>query len=329
MSATCTSHPHDRSYVGVIGPTGTRLLAVNGSPDNIGRKISLGSGAQALIKEDGTWIYEPHASMTNQADGTLVFDSVQYEICFDDNRQVGHLNISAPGLKRCRLLRNEASAENRRTHDEPHVLLIEMHTFSKIGFYPTQILNESSVAAAAVHSDVVVILEESSHGDTEVHDDGLVTFHPVPDFCGETTVRCLVQGQGGEAQFLDLLIRVVPAVIVESTFVEATEPTLDDAEFDTNQLIKSAQLVGVAPRVPAPQLSGYYHADSVLLAYVFGAGGEFRGRSQARTDMTGFWTMALQDLNRRDNYQIVLTDRTGNVPAYGELRLSALSNDWE
>ena len=212
---TATNKPL-RTYAGLVGQSGARILTLNGRAEHVGQRTKQPSGAFVTINSDGSWIYEPPSAIADLGSDQQAVDCFQCEVSTDGTVSVETISI---------VLRNPNSnaqpmIESQRT-DNP---------LEKSSTTPVRILAKGTTHAETIidlrivsghgpnDTPAVLILEQATGGTaTVVEETGCLSFRPNGGFTGMAEVRCLLEKQNRSATFVVVHIHVQPPVQIHSS----------------------------------------------------------------------------------------------------------------
>lgn len=197
-----------RSYAGVVGLPGTRVLSVNEDSNAVGQFVSLSSGARLKVKLDGTWLYTPPAAIVNLPPQQKALDSFTV-LLLTDGREVrtvisvsllNHSEVAEPMI-------DVVSPDQRLKGSDEIRVLVTANSAAKTEFNFAALLDHAPGFAPGV-----VVIRQPQHGRLTVLDGGQLRFEPAGGFVGNVTARCLIEGADGSGVQVEAFIDIRPPV---------------------------------------------------------------------------------------------------------------------
>lgn len=207
-TAVFAKQSHERTYAGLLGLPGCRVVSLNRAPAQVGKRTEQPSGAFVTIKPDGAWLYEPPAAAQQLKPGQSAIDCFDCEI-ETDGRTERHtitvsLNSSGSAEPLFEVQRLQNSFEESSTAPVRILVKALSHTDTEVDL-------RIASGHTAEELPAVLILEQSPHGQAVVSEEtGRVTFVPNAGFQGSTELRCLVENRHRTATFVVIHVDVQP-----------------------------------------------------------------------------------------------------------------------
>ena len=209
-----------RTYVGVAGPWGCVVRAVNGDPSAVGRAIRLRSGARLLINRDGAWRYDPEAALDHLRGGESAIDGFHFDFQHGASCRRESVTVSL-GAAACPAPVVIGPCGDGRGRD-PLRMLVRGSSYVPLRFDVRGHLKPPAGPSAAV-----VLLEDSPHGEAEVAEDGSIRFQPLGGFTGTAVLHCLCENRHRTATLIEVSIEVSAPVRFHNSRTPDRKPRSD------------------------------------------------------------------------------------------------------
>lgn len=200
LTAATAALVSERTYAGLIGLPGCRVVSVNGSTGQVGFRTEQLSGAFVTIKHDGAWLYEPPAAALQLESGQQAIDCFHCETETDGRTQRHTICVSLNSSGSASPILDVQRLENPFEQSSTAPVRIFVKALSLI---ETEIDLRVASGHSADESPAVLILAQSPDGNARVcENSGHVVFKPNGGFLGATELRCLVENRNRSATFV-------------------------------------------------------------------------------------------------------------------------------